>query len=164
MAPDPTPIERLHPNARRVARHLSGAGIKGGVVVLPDPAPSAARAAAQLGCEVAAIANSLVFDADGAPLLVLISGAHRANTVRLAELVGASHVGRASPEFVRSHTGQPIGGVSPVGHPKPLPTLVDVTLRAHQQVWAAAGHPHTVFATSFAELLRLTGGTPAEVA
>jgi prolyl-tRNA editing enzyme YbaK/EbsC (Cys-tRNA(Pro) deacylase) len=154
----------LHPSARAVARVLAESGARGEVVVLPRPAPTAATAAEQLGCDVGAIANSLLFDADGAPLLVLTSGAHRVDTHKIAALVGATRVGRAAPDFVRAHTGQAIGGVAPVGHPQPVPTLVDVDLQQYDTVWAAAGHPHTVFPTSFQELLRLTGGTPAEVA
>jgi prolyl-tRNA editing enzyme YbaK/EbsC (Cys-tRNA(Pro) deacylase) len=137
--------------------------VPGQVVVLPRPAPNAAAAAKQLGCDVGAIANSLVFDADGAPLLVLTSGAHRADLVLLARAAGAVSVRRASPEFVRLHTGQPIGGVAPVGHPAPIPTLVDSWLARHDQVWAAAGHPYTVFPTMYDELLGLTGGQSVDV-
>ena len=135
----------------------------GEVRVLPEPAPTAAAAAAQLGCEVGAIANSLVFDADGAPLLVMTSGAHRVDTSLVAALVGAATVGRAQARSVRAWTGQVIGGVAPVGHPAPIRTLVDAWLAKHDVVWAAAGHPHAVFPTSFEELLRITGGIPAEV-
>ncbi|TDD96406.1 YbaK/EbsC family protein [Jiangella asiatica] len=142
---------------------LAASGVVGDVVVLPDSAPTAAAAAQQLGCEVGAIANSLIFDCDGTPLLVLTSGAHRADTSLLAKAAGAERVGRATPEFVRTHTGQPIGGVAPVGHPRPVRTLVDTWLARHPQVWAAAGHPHTVFPTTFDELLRVTGGTPVDV-
>lgn len=138
-------------------------GVAGQVRELPEPAPTAASAAAQLGCEVGAIANSLVFNADGEPLLVLTSGAHRVDTARVAGLIGASKVKRADPGFVRLATGQTIGGVAPVGHPRPLRTLVDRWLGSHAVVWAAAGHVHTVFPTSFAELLRVTGGIPADV-
>ncbi|REF36947.1 YbaK/EbsC family protein [Thermasporomyces composti] len=155
--------DKLHPNAQRVADELRRLGAKGEVIVLPEPAPTAAAAAAQLGCEVAAIANSLVFDADGAPLLVLTSGAHRVDVDLVARTIGARKVRRASPEFVREATGQPIGGVAPVGHPAPIRTLVDVWLKKHEVVWAAAGHPHTVFPTSFDELVRITGGAPADV-
>jgi prolyl-tRNA editing enzyme YbaK/EbsC (Cys-tRNA(Pro) deacylase) len=133
------------------------------VRVLPEPAPTAAAAAAQLGCEVGAIANSLVFDADGAPLLVMTSGAHRVDTSRVAALVGASAVTRADARSVRAWSGQVIGGVAPVGHPAPIRTLVDAWLAKYDVVWAAAGHPHTVFPTSFDELLKITGGTSAEV-
>ena len=135
----------------------------GDIRELPEPAPTAA-AAAQLGCEVGAIANSLIFNADGAPLLVLTSGAHRVDAGRVAALIGADKVERTDPEFVRRSTGQVIGGVAPVGHPAPLRTLVDAELASYDVVWAAAGHAHTVFATSFGELLRITGGTPATVA
>lgn len=153
----------LHPNVRRVAEILADSGASGQVVVLTEAAPTAAAAAAQLGCEVGAIANSLIFDADGKPLLVLTSGAHRADPARLAAAAGASSVRRATPEFVREHTGQPIGGVAPVGHPKPIRTLIDTWLAKHDQIWAAGGHPHTVFPTTYDELIALTGATPVEV-
>ena len=135
----------------------------GEVRELPEPAQTAATAAAQLGCEVRAIANSLIFSADGAPLLVMTSGAHRVDTARVAALVGASVVQRADARSVRDWTGQASGGVAPVGHPAPIRTLVDTWLESCDVVWAAAGHPHTVFPTSFAELIRITGGTPADV-
>jgi len=138
-------------------------GVAGQVRELPEPAPTAATAAAQLGCELGAIANSLVFSADGAPLLVMTSGAHRVDTTRVAALVGASAVQRADARSVREWTGQAIGGVAPVGHPAPIRTLVDTWLDKYDVVWAAAAHPHTVFPTSFAELIRITGGTPADV-
>jgi prolyl-tRNA editing enzyme YbaK/EbsC (Cys-tRNA(Pro) deacylase) len=147
----------------RFASVLAELGVAGEVRVLPESAPTAAAAAAQLGCEVGAIANSLVFDADGAPLLVMTSGAHRVDPSRVAALIGASVVGRADARSVRAWTGQVIGGVGPVGHPAPVRTLVDVWLAKYDVVWAAAGHPHTVFPTSFDELLRITGGAPAEV-
>lgn len=153
----------LHPNVRRVADILAEHGAAGQVVVLTEAAPTAAAAAAQLGCEVGAIANSLVFDADGSPLLVLTSGAHRADTARLAAAAGVSAVRRATPEFVREHTGQPIGGVAPVGHPTSIRTFIDTWLARHEQVWAAGGHPHTVFPTTYDELIALTGATPVEI-
>ena len=104
-----------------------------------------------------------MFSADGEPLLIMTSGAHRVNTARAAEMTGAVEVTRAGAGSVRSWTGQPIGGVAPVGHPQPIRTLVDTWLDKHETIWAAAGHPHTVFPTSYAELLRITGGTPADV-
>jgi prolyl-tRNA editing enzyme YbaK/EbsC (Cys-tRNA(Pro) deacylase) len=143
-------------------RVLKSLGVTGGVRELPESAPTAA-AAAQLGCEIGAIANSLVFAADGGPLLVMTSGAHRVDTARVAALVGASVVSRAGARSVREWTGQAIGGVGPVAHPAPIRTLVDTWLSRYDVVWAAAGHPHTVFPTSFGELLRITSGTPAEV-
>ena len=89
---------------------------------------------------------------------MLTSGAHRADVLALAGLVGASRVRRADADFVRSATGQPIGGVAPVGHPKPLRTIVDVDLARYDVVWAAGGHPHDVFPTTYDELLRITAG------
>jgi len=152
-----------HPRVAEVARLLREAGATGEVRHLPDSARTAAAAAAQLGVEVGAIANSLVFDVGGNPLLVMTSGAHRVEESLVAALLGVATISRATPEFVRRHTGQAIGGVAPVGHPEPIGTLVDVELARYDQVWAAAGHPHTVFPTTYDELLALTGGTPAEV-
>src|SRR6516164_3823295 len=149
----------MHPSAEHVTDTLRELGVPGEVRELPEPAPTAATAAAQLGCDVGAIANSLVFNADGAPLLVLTSGAHRVDTARVAAMIGAASVRRADPDFVRESTGQVIGGVAPVGHPAPLRTLVDEHLSSYGVVWAAAGHAHTVFPTSFGELVRITGGT-----
>ncbi|GAB2906985.1 YbaK/EbsC family protein [Nonomuraea fastidiosa] len=153
----------LPSNAVIVESALRELGATGEIVVLPEKAPTAATAAAQLGCEVGAIANSLIFDADGTPLLVLTSGAHRVDTELIARTAGVQRVRRATPEFVRAATGQPIGGVAPVGHPSPVRTLVDNWLSKHEVVWAAAGHPHTVFPTTFDELVRITGGTPVDV-
>lgn len=158
-----TAAQTQHPRVAEVARLLREAGATGEVRVLPDSARTAAAAAAQLGVEVGAIANSLVFDAGGQPLLVLTSGAHRVDEALVADLLGVPRIARATPGFVREHTGQAIGGVAPIGHPAPIGTLVDVELARHDQVWAAAGHPHTVFPTSYDELLQLTAGTPAEV-
>ena len=152
-----------HPRVAEVARLLREAGVTGEVRHLPESARTAAAAAAQLGVEVGAIANSLVFDVGGDPLLVLTSGAHRVDESRVAALLGVPGMRPASPDFVRRHTGQPIGGVAPVGHPEPIGTLVDIELARHERVWAAAGHPHAVFPTTYDELLRLTGGTAAEV-
>jgi prolyl-tRNA editing enzyme YbaK/EbsC (Cys-tRNA(Pro) deacylase) len=154
----------MHPNVQAVQDALAAAGAPGQVVMLPDAATTAALAAAALNVEVGQIANSLIFSADDKPLLVLTSGAHRVDTTKVAALVSATQVKRATPEFVREHTGQPIGGVAPVGHPRPVPTLVDMALAEHPVVWAAGGIPHAVFPTTYEELVRVTGGTPAEVA
>ena len=153
----------MHRNAAHVASVLGTLGAAGQVRELAEPAPTAATAAAQLGCDVGAIANSLVFNADGEPLLVLTSGAHRVDTAKIAAELGVARVARADPEFVYAATGQRIGGVAPVGHPAPVRTLVDAALAPYDVVWAAAGHVHTVFPTSFDELVRITGGTPADV-
>ena len=152
-----------HPSVVRVTDRLAELGATGSVKVLDGSARTAAQAAEQLGIEVAQIANSLVFSADGAPLLVLASGGHRVDTAKVAALVGAASVDRADADFVRSHTGFAIGGVAPVGHAEPLRTLVDTALGQYDEVWAAAGHPHAVFPTTYDELLRLTGGTAADV-
>jgi prolyl-tRNA editing enzyme YbaK/EbsC (Cys-tRNA(Pro) deacylase) len=153
----------MHPNVIRVASVLRELGVSGEVRELPEPAPTAAAAAAQLGCEVGAIANSLVFNGDSEPLLIMTSGAHRVDTDKVAALLGIGSLRRADPEFVRASTGQSIGGVAPVGHPRPIRTVVDTWLDSCDVVWAAAGHSRTVFPSSFAELVRITGGTPAEV-
>ena len=151
-------------NIQQVAAALAAAGLGGAVVELPVDVPTAATAAAELGCEVGAIANSLIFAVDGAPLLILTSGAHRVDTAWIAARHGYSAVKRADPDFVRAATGQVIGGVAPVGHPAPIRTLVDLWLDKYDVVWAAGGHHATVFPTSYEELLRLTDGEPAEVA
>lgn len=152
-----------HPTVRRVAEQLRAAGAQGAIIELPDSAPTAAAAAAQLGCDVGAIANSLVFDAGGVPVLVMASGRHRVDLSRLGAVLEVPRVTKATAEFVRTHTGMAIGGVAPVGHTNPMRTLVAVELARYPVVWAAGGHPHTVFPTSYAELLRITGGTAAEV-
>lgn len=155
----------MHPNCVAVDEVLAAAGVPGRVRMLDEAAPTAVAAAALLGVEVGAIANSLVFaTAEDEPLLVLTSGAHRVDTVRVAALVGTSTLRRASAEFVHAATGQRIGGVAPVAHPRRLRTLVDTALRDHPQVWAAGGVPHAVFPTTFDELVRLTDGTPTDVA
>jgi prolyl-tRNA editing enzyme YbaK/EbsC (Cys-tRNA(Pro) deacylase) len=153
-----------HPSVVRVRAELAErGGAADRIRILDDSARTAAEAAAQLGVSVAQIANSLVFNADGAPLLVMASGGHRVDTGKVAALVGAAKVRRADPDFVRTHTGFAIGGVAPVGHPEPLRTLVDRDLAAFDEVWAAAGHPHAVFPTTYAELVTLTDGEPADV-
>lgn len=131
--------------------------------VLPEAVTTAAAAASALGVQVGQIANSLVFDADGVPLLVLTSGAHRVDTGKVAALIGAERVRRASAEFVRDATGQVIGGVAPVGHPAPIRTLVDRTLEQYDEVWASGGVAHSVFPSTCAELAAVTGGELADV-
>jgi len=153
----------LPPQAVAVQAALVAAGVRGEVRRLDESARTAAEAAAALGVEVGQIANSLVFVADGDPLLVLTSGRHRVDTTKVGALLGVTTVGRADADFVRAHTGISIGGVSPIGHPKPLRTLVDLALADYDVIWAAAGHTHAVFPTTFNELVTITGGTPAQV-
>ncbi len=138
-------------------------GGTGEVVILPDSVHTAALAAAALGCEVGAIANSLLFEAAGAPVLVLTSGAHRVDTTLVAATIGVERLRRATPELVREHTGQVIGGVSPIAHPRPVPTYLDTWLRRHPVLWAAAGHPSAVYSTTYDELAAMTGATPVDV-
>jgi prolyl-tRNA editing enzyme YbaK/EbsC (Cys-tRNA(Pro) deacylase) len=152
-----------HPTITRFREEHARLGGTGEIRILPDSAHTAALAAAALGCEVGAIANSLVFDDNGTPVLILTSGAHRVDTAATAARVGAGRLDRAAPDFVREHTSQVIGGVSPIGHPAPVPTYLDTWLRRYDVVWAAAGHPAAVFSTSYDELLDLTGGTTIDV-
>ena len=152
------------PSVARVRAALVAAGHDAPIIELADAARTAKAAAEFLGCSVAQIANSLVFRGrhSGAPLLVMASGAHRVDAARLAALAGEPfEMARAA--FVREHTGFAIGGVAPVGHPAPLVTLIDLALARHARIWAAAGHPNTVFELSFETLQRLTRGTPAEL-
>jgi prolyl-tRNA editing enzyme YbaK/EbsC (Cys-tRNA(Pro) deacylase) len=152
-----------HPSITSFRAELERLAGTGEVVVLPESAHTAALAAQALGCEVGAIANSLLFAAENEPVLILTSGAHRVDTAATAARIGVPGLKRADADFVRNHTGQVIGGVSPIAHPSPIPTYVDTWLQKHPQVWAAAGHPSAVFSTTYDELLRLTGGTAIEV-
>jgi prolyl-tRNA editing enzyme YbaK/EbsC (Cys-tRNA(Pro) deacylase) len=155
-APEPAAVIRF-----KEAHSAAGGG--GRIVILPDSVHTAVLAAEALGCEVGAIANSLLFDAGGTPALILTSGAHRVDTAATAERIGVAGLKRATPEFVREHTGNVIGGVSPLGHPAPVPTWLDVELRRYDEIWAAAGHPAAVFSTTYDELLAMTGATEVRV-
>lgn len=155
--------DREHPGIARFRAAHAAAGGTGEIVVLPASVHTAALAAEALGCEVGAIANSLVFDDGGTPVLILTSGGHRVNTAATAERIGAGRLGRADADFVRQHTGQVIGGVSPIAHTSEVPTYLDVALRRFDPIWAAAGHPAAVFSTSYDELLAMTGATEIEV-
>jgi len=152
-----------HPSITTFRTELDRLGGTGEIVVLPDSVHTAALAAEALGCEVGAIANSLLFDAGGEPVLILTSGAHRVDVAATAARLGVPELKRASPDFVRNYTGQVIGGVSPIAHPAPLPTYLDTWLQKYDVVWAAAGHPAAVFSTTYDELLRMTGATTIEV-
>lgn len=164
-APDPASGRDLtrHPAVQRVLTTLARHSIDPELISLPDAVRTAAAAAAAIGVTPAEIANSLIFrahDEHGAvtPLLVLTSGAHQVDLVKVAELLdGVDHVDRADADFVREATGFAIGGVAPVGHPAPIRTVVDVSLSRYRHVWAAAGHSHTVYRTTYEELLRACG-------
>ncbi|MDP3889700.1 YbaK/EbsC family protein [Nocardioides sp.] len=152
-----------HDSIARFRAELTRRDGRGEIVVLPDSVHTAALAAEALGCEVGAIANSLVFDADGSPVLILTSGAHRVDTTKVAAGIGVPQLRRAKPDFVREHTGQVIGGVSPIAHPAPVPTYIDSWLQRYDVVWAAAGHPAAVFSTTYDELVAMTGAPTIEV-
>jgi prolyl-tRNA editing enzyme YbaK/EbsC (Cys-tRNA(Pro) deacylase) len=141
--------------------HLLGA--RGEVRALDDSARTAKEAAAALGIEVGQIASSLIFMADESPVLVIASGGHRVHEVQLASILDAGEIRKATADEVRKATGFAIGGVAPVGHPHPLRTIVDIALSRFDEVWAAGGHPHYVFPTTYDELLRITAGEAAEV-
>jgi prolyl-tRNA editing enzyme YbaK/EbsC (Cys-tRNA(Pro) deacylase) len=152
-----------HPSIVRFREAHTRLGGAGEIVILPDSVHTAALAAEALGCEVGAIANSLLFDADGQPVLILTSGAHRVDVTATAERIGRRALKRAAPDFVRAHTGQVIGGVSPIAHASPVPTWLDSWLQRYDVVWAAAGHPAAVFSTTYDELARMTGAPTIEV-
>ena len=157
-----------HPSIAHFRHELEARGGTGRIVVLPDAVHTAALAAEALGCEVGAIANSLVFagstvGGETVPVLVLTSGAHRVDTAKAAATMGMTALERATPDFVRAHTGQVIGGVSPIAHPRPIATYLDPSLRQYDEIWAAAGHPAAVFSTTYDELLAMTGAEELEV-
>ena len=153
----------MRPRNQTVQDALHAAGVEGEIRLLDEHARTAVLAAEQLGCPVGAIANSLVFLADGEPLLVMASGAARVDTAVVAAAVGAGEVTKASADQVRAATGQVIGGVAPTGHPAPLRTLVDEDLRVHDEIWAAGGTPDSIVPLTFEELVRVTGGEVARV-
>jgi prolyl-tRNA editing enzyme YbaK/EbsC (Cys-tRNA(Pro) deacylase) len=146
-----------------VAAAVVAAGIEPNIKILDADAKTAVAAAAQLGCEVGAIANSLLFDCDGEPLLVMSSGAHRVDTDLLARALGATAINKAPPRFVLSATDQVIGGVAPTGHPSRLRTVVDETLAQYPVIWTAAGTADSVMSMTYEELLVLTEGKPMRV-
>jgi len=147
----------------RVREALARLGARGQVRELDDSARTAQQAADALGIEIGQIANSLIFLADGEPVLVMASGGHRVDTMQLASVLEVNDITKASADDVRKASGFAIGGVAPVGHPHPLRTIVDIALSRYDEVWAAGGHPHYVFPTTYDELLRITAGEAAEI-
>lgn len=154
----------MHPNVTAVQQRLETEGSTARVLLLDDGVHTAIAAAEALGVQVGQIANSLIFEVDGEPLLVLTSGAHRVDTAKVAEALRVGKLKRATPDFVRQHTGQPIGGVAPIGHPKPVRTLLDRDLAQFDVIWAAGGVPQAVFPISYPELLRITAAEEVDVA
>jgi prolyl-tRNA editing enzyme YbaK/EbsC (Cys-tRNA(Pro) deacylase) len=152
------------PSVERVRHALERAGMQAEIVELPGAARTAKAAAEFLGCELGQIANSLVFRArtSSIPVLVMSSGARRVDTDRLSALLGEP-IDKADAGFVRTHTGFAIGGVAPAGHSLEK-IFIEKQLSRYAELWAAAGHPHTVFRLTYAQLLQITRGTTAELA
>ena len=149
-------FEGLHPSAARVARLLSEKGVKGPFREFSTSTKTSADAALALGCELGAIASCLVFLLDDEPVVILKSGAFRVDTESFVRLTGGTSLRRASADEVRDATGQPIGGVSPVGWPSQLRVFIDDSLANYDEIWSACGTPNAVFATTYDELRGLT--------
>ncbi|ORI27343.1 YbaK/EbsC family protein [Rhodococcus sp. 1168] len=147
----------LHPNAAHVADVLISRGHHGVVVTAPLPTADAAAESLGVDVDVGAIVKSLVFLLDDDPVLLLVSGAHRVNLDRTGRRLEGT-LSQAPLDLVEHCTGQPIGGIAPVGHPTNLPTYIDEHLAEYPELWAAAGHPNTIFRTTYSELLRITAG------
>ena len=156
--------EKLSASARNVQQALEARGVAMQVVELPDSTRRAPEAAQAIGCDVAQIVKSLLFKTKktGRPVLVLASGVNRVDEKKLRRLVGEK-IGKADAAFVREHTGFAIGGVPPIGHTEPLTALIDEDLLQHDQLWAAAGTPHAVFALTPDDLLKITAGRVVDV-
>jgi prolyl-tRNA editing enzyme YbaK/EbsC (Cys-tRNA(Pro) deacylase) len=153
-----------NPSVQRVSAKLKGLGIKGEVHVLSDSARTAQEAADALGILVGQVASSIVFKLDDeSPLLVITSGRHRVDTKLVAEKLGVAKLHRVDADYVKEKSGFSIGGVSPVGWVSPATILIDEALNDYEVVWAAAGHPHSVYPTTFVELLECTGAKPMVV-
>jgi len=146
---------------KRVIAALAEHGLTGEVHVLSDSARTAQEAASALGIEVGQIASSLIFKLpDDSPLLVITSGRHRVDTELVAKHLGIEKLGRVDADYVKEKSGFSIGGVAPIGWVSPATILIDQALNDYQVIWAAAGHPHAVYPTTFTELLECTGAKP----
>jgi len=146
---------------KRVINALHEHGLKSEVHVLSDSARTAQEAATALGIEVGQIASSLIFKlADESPLLIITSGRHRVDTDLVAKNLGVEKLGRVDADYVKEKSGFSIGGVAPIGWVSPATILIDQALNDYEVVWAAAGHPHAVYPTSYAELIECTGAKP----
>ena len=154
-----------NPSVIRVTALLRELSCPGEVTILSDSARTALDAAMALGIEAGQVASSIVFKLpSGNPLLIITSGRHRVDTELVAKNLGVEKLHRADADFVKNASGFSIGGVSPLGWiSKPEIILIDEALNDYDAVWAAAGHPHAVYPTSFAELLECTGATPMVV-
>ena len=147
----------------RVQAALKAAGLDISIIKLQESARTAQLAADALGTALGSIVKSLLFLADGEPVLVLVAGDRRADPAKLKRLLGARRAVIADAEHVRQETGFSIGGVPPIGHRRPLPTWIDGSLGRFETVYAAAGHPHAVFPIAFETLVHITGGRVADV-
>ena len=154
----------VHANTQRVLNAAADAGLDLEIQRFPDGTRTAADAARAIGCDVAAIAKSIVLHTDDGAVLVLTSGSNRVDYGKVARVLQVRGVRRADADEARAATGYPIGGTAPWGHPAPLTVLCDEDLLTHETVWAAAGTPDTVFGLSPAELLRVAGAVTADVA
>ncbi len=170
-----------HPSVLRVQAALRNAGHHDNITILESSARTAAEAAAAQNINVGQVASSIVFtlaqpEGEAHPLLVITSGAHRVDTALVASALGVEKLGRADADFVRRWSGFAIGGVSPLGwkadphttsnelgYPAELTILIDEMLGTWDEIWAAAGHPHSVFPTTLLELIRMTGAKPLKV-
>jgi prolyl-tRNA editing enzyme YbaK/EbsC (Cys-tRNA(Pro) deacylase) len=153
-----------HPNLARVLAAAANASLPIEVQRFPEGTRTAADAARAVGCDVAQIVKSLVFMADGEPVLALLSGADRLDPALLASVMGATVVRRADGDEARAATGFAIGGVPPIGHARPLTVLIDERLLAYEVVWAAAGLPDAVFSASPRALQAAAGARVAALA
>jgi prolyl-tRNA editing enzyme YbaK/EbsC (Cys-tRNA(Pro) deacylase) len=147
---------------KRFKEAADSLGVKGEINILADTARTAIDAANGLGIEVGQIASSLIFRLpSGNPLLIITSGRHRVDTALVAKKLGIAELGRADADYVKEVSGYSVGGVSPIGWiTKPEITLIDQALNDYDVVWAASGHPHAVYPTSFNELMKCTGAQP----
>ncbi|MDT0388522.1 MULTISPECIES: YbaK/EbsC family protein [unclassified Streptomyces] len=152
-----------HPRFAQALRDLGLDALEGRVRRFPEATRTAAEAAAALGCELSQICKSLIFAADGVPVLVLMDGASRVDVELVRRELGAEKVTRAKAEVVRETTGYAIGGVPPFGHRTRTRVLADRSLLAHDLVWAAAGTPYTVFPMAPRDLVTHAGGTLVDV-
>jgi Cys-tRNA(Pro) deacylase len=153
-----------HPNIARVAEAAAAHGVTVTVTRFAEGTRTADDAARAVGCHVSQIVKSLVFVADGDPVVALVSGSDRLDPHRLAAALGATQVHRADGDLARAATGYAIGGVPPFGHARALPVLIDEHLLAHEQVWAAAGLPDAVFPIDPHDLARVAGARVAALA
>jgi prolyl-tRNA editing enzyme YbaK/EbsC (Cys-tRNA(Pro) deacylase) len=157
-------VTDLHPNSVRVIEAAAEHGVEVRVTRFPEGTRTAADAAAAIGCDIGQIVKSIVLSSEKGPVVVFASGRNRVDYAKVAAALGRTGVRRADAEEARAATGFPIGGTAPFGHPAPVPMLIDADLLGHDEVWAAAGTPDTVFPLRPGELQRITGAAMADVA